>query len=130
MKMQAFSGDGSEWDALIASLPNAHVLQTWEWAQVKAAYGWKPMPFIWESERRNPIAAAMLLKRQVLSRGFAARLCILYVPKGPLFDAADESLRGQVLNDLQAFAKGQGAILLKIDPDIALGVGVPGEEGA
>jgi lipid II:glycine glycyltransferase (peptidoglycan interpeptide bridge formation enzyme) len=34
-----------------------------------------------------------------------------------------------VLNDLQVFAKKQGAIFLKIDPDIVLGRGIPNSEG-
>jgi peptidoglycan pentaglycine glycine transferase (the first glycine) len=118
--MQAFAGSGAEWDARIARLPNAHLLQTWEWAQVKAPLGWVPMPFVWDG------AAAMVLKRQVLRRGFAARLCILYVPKGPLFDAADAASQRQVLDDLQAFSRQQGAIELKIDPDVVLGWGLPG----
>ena len=33
-----------------------------------------------------------------------------------------------MLNDLQSFAKKQGAIFLKIDPDIVLGRGVPNSE--
>jgi len=119
--MQLFTGNAREWDDLIAALPNPHLLQTWEWAQVKAAYGWQPMPFSWDG------AAAMVLKRQVLSRGFAARLSILYVPKGPMLDPADEALWATVLDDLQSFARRQGAILLKIDPDVVIGTGVPGE---
>lgn len=122
--MQVFTGSGPEWNALITGLPNAHLLQTWEWAQVKSAVGWKPIPLTWDG------AAAMVLKRQVLSRGFAARLCLLYAPKGPLFDAADPLLCKQVLDDLQAFAKEQGAIEFKIDPDVIVGIGVPGQQDA
>ncbi len=118
--MQPFTGTGAEWDALLARLRGPHLLQTWEWAQVKAAYGWQPMPFTWEG------GAAMILKRQVLRRGFAARLCIFYIPKGPAFDAASETVRSEVLDDLQAFARRQGAILLKLDPDAVVGTGVPG----
>ena len=33
-----------------------------------------------------------------------------------------------MLDDLQGFARQQGAILLKLDPDVALGTGVPGTE--
>ncbi len=128
--MQPFSGTAEQWDALISSLPNPHLLQTWEWAKVKATYGWKPMPFVWEGQAGECKAAAMLLRRQVLSRSFAARLCIIYVPKGPLFDPSSEMLQAQVLNDLQGLAKKQGAILLKIDPDVQLGSGVPGEPEA
>lgn len=122
--MQPYAGSAAEWDAHIAKLANPHLLQTWEWAQVKASYGWRPMPLIWDQ------AAAMVLRRQVLSRGLAARLCILYVPKGPLFETDDRSLQGRVLDDLQAFARAQRAILLKIDPDVRLGSGIPGEPGA
>lgn len=72
-----------------------------------------------------PSAAAMVLQRQVLRNGFAARLSILYSPKGPLLDWSNEFMRSRVLDDLQSFAKGQGAIFLKMDPDVVLGTGVP-----
>jgi lipid II:glycine glycyltransferase (peptidoglycan interpeptide bridge formation enzyme) len=41
----------------------------------------------------------------------------------------NESFRNRVLNDLQSFAKKQGAIFLKMDPDLLLGTGVPDSEG-
>jgi lipid II:glycine glycyltransferase (peptidoglycan interpeptide bridge formation enzyme) len=71
------------------------------------------------------VAAALILKRQILRNGFAARVSILYSPKGPLLDWSNESLRNHVLNDLQDFAKKDGAIFLKMDPDVLLGTGVP-----
>lgn len=127
--MQSFTGQTLEWNSVISKLPNSHFLQTWEWAQIKAVYGWKPMPFIW-IDKNQVVAAAMILKKQVISRGFAARLCVLYCPKGPLMDWLNESLRNQVLNDLQGFAKKQGAIFLKVDPDVVLGTGISGNEDA
>jgi peptidoglycan pentaglycine glycine transferase (the first glycine) len=71
----------------------------------------------------------MILKRKVINTGFAARLSILYLPKGPLMDWENDSLRKRVMDDLQVFAKKQGAIFLKCDPDVLLGVGVPDPEG-
>ncbi len=135
--MQAFSGQPSDrvgaaqWNELIASLPDPHLLQTWQWAKVKAKYGWKPMPFVWESAKgsqQSPAAAAMILKRVLSVGGFAAKLCLLYIPKGPLLDWNDAELRQHVLDDLQVFAKRQGAIFVKADPDVALGTGIPGGE--
>lgn len=141
--MQPSSGSASEWDRLIAALPNPHLLQTWEWSQVKAKYGWTPLFAVWDgnggfrvetdpgslSTPHFPIrAAALILKKTVLSRGFAAKLCVLYIPKGPLMDWTDLALRKRVLDDLQSFAKRQGAIFLKIDPDVVLGTGVPRSE--
>jgi lipid II:glycine glycyltransferase (peptidoglycan interpeptide bridge formation enzyme) len=131
--MQAFKGEASEWNALVMQMPKSHLLQTWEWASVKGSNGWTPMPFIWRegSGNRSPVvASAMILKRNVLNRGFVARLCILYIPKGPLLDWSNDNHRRQVLRDLRLFAKEQNAIFLKIDPDILVGTGIPGDKNA
>ena len=128
------------WNSLISNLPNPHFLQTYEWGQVKAKYGWTPLYTVWDADGKwkvesnpnqflafqSPVAAALILKRQILRNGFAARLSILYAPKGPLLDWTNESLRNRVLNDLQSFAKKEGAIFLKMDPDVVLGMGIPG----
>ncbi len=131
------------WDQLIASLPNSHFLQTHEWVQVKSKYGWRPIYLVWSDksfqsytsdqldqlDQSNINAACLILKRTVLFRGlFQAN--VLYAPKGPLMDWNDVSLRNRVIDDLQSFAKKQGAIFLKIDPDVALGTGVPQSEDA
>lgn len=130
------------WNSLISRLPNPHFLQTYEWGQVKAKYGWSRLYAVWDADGswkvesdpnllstfHLPVAAALILKRQILRNGFAARLSILYSSKGPLLDWTNESLRTRVLNDLQAFAKKQGAIFLKMDPDVVLGTGVPASE--
>jgi peptidoglycan pentaglycine glycine transferase (the first glycine) len=126
--MIQFTGTPSSWNELIANLHLAHLLQTWEWSQVKAKYGWQTIPFVWQAASGKPVAAAMVLKRSIPVGGFAKKLCVLYVPKGPLMDWADAALRLRVLDDLHAYAKRLGAIFIKIDPDVALGTGVPGAE--
>ncbi len=138
--MQELAASSSEWNRMIAGLPDPHLLQTYEWGQVKAKYGWTPLYAVWGKDGEFKVesdpsrlasfhfpvtAAAMILKKQVLSRGFAAKLCVLYAPKGPLLDWSNESLRKRVLDDLQSLAKKQGAIFLKLDPDVRLGTGVP-----
>ena len=131
--------ESQNWNSIISKLPNPHFLQTYEWGQVKAKYGWSPLYAVWDADGKwrvesdpnllstfhSPVAACLILKRQILRNGFAARLSILYLPKGPLLDWTNESLRTRVLNDLQSFAKKQGAIFLKCDPDVVLGTGVP-----
>ncbi|MBM4428160.1 MAG: peptidoglycan bridge formation glycyltransferase FemA/FemB family protein, partial [Chloroflexi bacterium] len=95
-------------------------------------YGWVPYYAVWtedgkfsvSSNHQLPIskvvAAALILKRTAFRR-----FSIFYAPKGPLMDWMNESLRKRVLDDLQSFAKKQGAIFLKLDPDVVLGRGVP-----
>jgi len=132
--------EGNVWNSIISKLPEPHFLQTYEWAQVKATYGWQPVYLAWDNEGKmqeerslssfgfHPSAAALVLKRQIIRNGFAARLSIFYAPKGPLLDWSNESLRNRVLNDLQSFARKQGAIFLKMDPDVVLGTGIPSSE--
>ena len=132
------------WNELISKLPSPHFLQTYEWGQVKAKYGWIPYYAVWTEDGNfhisqttdhwslntgHCVAATMILKKQILNRGFVARSSILYAPKGPLLDWRNTALRTRVLNDLQSFAKQQSAIFLKVDPDILLGRGVPNSEG-
>jgi peptidoglycan pentaglycine glycine transferase (the first glycine) len=132
--MKPFEGSPRSWNELIASLPLPHLLQTWEWSQVKARFGWQAMPFIWHEDNSTtggrPLAAAMILKRSIPVRGFAKKMCVLYIPKGPNLDWNVLPLRARVLDDLQTFAHRQGAIFVKLDPDVPLGTGVPGSPEA
>jgi peptidoglycan pentaglycine glycine transferase (the first glycine) len=131
--------NGPDWNAAIASLPNAHLLQTWEWSQIKSEAGWQAIPCIWEMDgslrdSRNlsgvqPGAAAMVLQRTILVKGIETSLRIQYVPKGPLLDWSNTALRRRVLNDLSAIAHKSGAIFIKIDPNVPLGLGIVGEPG-
>lgn len=114
------------WNRLVAQLPNPHLLQTWQWGQFKARYGWQPAYYLW-GDQNDPQAAALVLLRAIRLGGFSARLGVMYAPKGPLLaDWADPGLRRRVLDDLQALARRQGAMFLKLDPDVPLGRGLPG----
>ena len=102
--MNPFTGTPESWNELIASLPLAHLFQTWQWSQVKARSGWQPIPFVWQDETGKPVAAAMVLKQAIPVRGLAKKICALYIPRGPLMDWNDAALRLRILEDLQAFS--------------------------
>jgi lipid II:glycine glycyltransferase (peptidoglycan interpeptide bridge formation enzyme) len=140
--MDSIDNSSSIWNTLISKLPNPHFLQSYEWGQVKAKYGWIPYYAVWGENGEFHItqdaaslssfffsitASALILKRTVSFRGLV-KASVLYAPKGPLLDWTNERLRNRVLNDLQSFAKEQKAIFLKIDPDVELGRGVPASE--
>ena len=115
-----------QWDAWIQELPGANLLQTQEWAGVKASGGWSALPKIWRDSSGILEAAALILRKQLKFGGFSARLNVLYAPRGPLLRWEDPGLRSRILNDLQSLAIQTGAIFLKIDPEVVLGWGVPG----
>ncbi len=118
--------DGKLWNNTLRQLPNPHILQTWEWGQVKAKFGWEPIYKVWGAQT-NPDATALVLERSADIFCLGSRFRIHYVPKGPLIkDWSNQGLVKQVLDDLRNLAKQRGAIYIKIDPDVSLGVGVPG----
>jgi peptidoglycan pentaglycine glycine transferase (the first glycine) len=116
--------DPTEWNGLLVSLPYAHLLQTWEWGDFKqATTGWTPERLAFRRGGAT-VAAAQVLARRV------GPLRVMYVPKGPALDYADAGMRQEVLAALRAHARAQGALFIKIDPDVVIGLGVPGEPDA
>jgi peptidoglycan pentaglycine glycine transferase (the first glycine) len=113
------------WNAAAERLPGAHFLQSWEWGEVKAAYGWTVERYTWDSADGAVQAAAQILSRTV--RMGPLHATVVYVPKGPLLDWHNaHTLRERVLADVELLARRRRVIQLKIDPDIAFGTGLPG----
>src|SRR5687767_5120142 len=108
--------DPAGWDRLAASLRGAHLLQSWAWGDFKARTGWRPRRLSWDTPA-GPAAA------QVLARTAARAATVLYVPKGPLLAWDQGPARTQVLHALEALARRERAILIKIDPDVPVAVG-------
>jgi len=105
------------WNSIISHFPQAGILQTWEWGDVKARYGWSADHKTWQDEDGNIEAVALILKREQVIHPFGISVKILYVPKGPLLDW-NSSLRKKVFQDLQDYAHQEGAVYIKIDPEI------------
>ena len=110
--------DPQEWNEALARFPQGHVLQTYEWGEVKGRWGWQPLRFLLQ-EGGEVRAAASVLRRPVPHTPF----CLLYAPKGPAFDYEDLSLWPQVLETLEELAQRERAIFLKIDPDLRRNAG-------
>jgi peptidoglycan pentaglycine glycine transferase (the first glycine) len=109
--------DRYEWNSLISALPHSHLLQSWQWGEFKSRHRWSARRLVWKDDSSQPVAAVQILRR---SLAFPTPLTsILYAPKGPLLDWDNESLRARILDDLQALARRERAIFIKIDPDVS-----------
>jgi lipid II:glycine glycyltransferase (peptidoglycan interpeptide bridge formation enzyme) len=118
------------WDSALATLPNAHLLQSWQWGEFKSRYGWSARRLLWSASdltgsgggkspplkpvRSETVAAAQVLKRST------GPFSILYVPRGPCLDWANAERAAAVLGDLEALARRERALFIKIDPEINL----------
>ena len=118
--------DAATWNDLICQTPSPHILQTWEWGDFKSRYGWQPIYQQWNNSGNGQSAAALVLKRAI-ARRWGGSPAVLYAPKGPLLDWQNRTLARQVLADLQRLARKQGAIFIKIDPDVPLAQEIPGD---
>lgn len=103
----------SAWQAALAELPDPHVLQSWEWGEVKGQTEWHAERLVMESTAGR--AAFQFLWRQPLPY---LPVRISYVPKGPLLDWAKLDLLDEALAAVEAHACARGCIFVKIDPDV------------
>lgn len=97
----------------IAAHPKGHVMQSWEWGEIKSHTGWVPLRLLMEKDGQNA-AAVSVLERRI--PGLNAP--IWYAPRGPVLTWNDQELFDAVLKELRLKAKERGAVFLKIDPDL------------
>jgi peptidoglycan pentaglycine glycine transferase (the first glycine) len=121
MKLQMYRiHDANHWNRLLCQDLDGHLLQSWEWGQFKQRFGWEADYLSWKDDRAQTLAAALVLKRSLLSF-----FSILYCPRGPIMDWSNEALRFSVLSELQKVSESARAIFIKIDPNLPLGSGQP-----
>jgi len=95
----------STWDVFLAQHPDAHILQTREWGELKSRFGWAAQPVV------EGKAGALILFRR-LPFGFS----LAYLPRGPV-PATTESL-ALLLPRLDLIARQRRAVAMIVEPDM------------
>jgi peptidoglycan pentaglycine glycine transferase (the first glycine) len=113
----------SNWNTIIKSLPGFSVLQTREWGKIKTLYGWTSAYFIWKDSADRIESAALILSREIQIPFINRKLLTIYIPQGPMLDWNNKELREKVLDEILDYAKNQGALSIKIDPEIIYWIG-------
>lgn len=116
--------DRDRWNAAAAQFPDAHILQSWEWGEFKhATTGWKPLRLAYSDGASLRAMISIGVRR-------AGPVKVMYAPRGPLLADDSMDLAHGVLAELESLARRERAVALKIDPDIALSIGTPGDDAA
>ena len=95
----------SEWNEFLAQQPNAHILQSGEWGELKSAFGWDAVRVL-----KNGLGAQILFRRLPLGLTFA------YIPKGPVGTSSKET-NAQLWADVDTLCQKKHAVFLKLEKD-------------
>ncbi|MFH1541891.1 MAG: peptidoglycan bridge formation glycyltransferase FemA/FemB family protein [bacterium] len=106
--------DNDLWNDFVANSPESPVLQSYEWGEVKARFGWQAIRLAVEEDGKI-VAGASILKRKLPYLPHS----ILYAPRGPVVDYSNREQFDFLLHALEQEAEKHKAISLKIDPDLA-----------
>jgi len=103
----------SQWDKFVTGHSEGHLLQSWNWGELKAFAGWSPLRLgLWDGE--SMVAAAQVLRRTIphmpLRLGHLA-----YIPRGPVIDWSQAALVETFFSLLYPWLRKQGALTLHID---------------
>lgn len=109
--------DHARWDEFVTGHEAGHLLQSWQWGELKATMGWKPLRVaLLDGEKM--VAGAQVLRRT--ARHLPLRLGHLaYIPRGPLLDWSQPALVDRFFATLHSLLRQQGALTLRIEPDLA-----------
>jgi peptidoglycan pentaglycine glycine transferase (the first glycine) len=108
-------GDPAQWRATLAALSHPHVMQSWEWGELKEQTGWQAQRYALQGGVGAPQAAFQLLWRQPLP---VVPLRIAYLPKGPVLNWEDEEMAAAVLAQIESICRKERYLFVKIDPDV------------
>jgi peptidoglycan pentaglycine glycine transferase (the first glycine) len=104
--------DARQWALFLEGHPNAHLLQTAPWGELKSGFGWQPVRILTGEEKPDPTGAQLLFRQLPLGLTFA------YLPKGPVYDQTDGQPDWQaLLPEIDAACRRRRAIFLKVEPD-------------
>ncbi|HTX79311.1 MAG TPA: peptidoglycan bridge formation glycyltransferase FemA/FemB family protein [Longilinea sp.] len=92
----------ADWETTYRQYPDAHILQSPAWGELKSAFGWKPVRVASDK------AAA-----QVLFRQLPLGMSLAYVPKGPLGENWQD-----LWPQIDAVCRARKAVFLKVEPDV------------
>jgi peptidoglycan pentaglycine glycine transferase (the first glycine) len=107
-----------QWDEFVSSHSSGHLLQSWNWGELKAGAGWHPLRLaLFDTRRDVMVAAAQVLRRAPVPLRLGH---LAYIPRGPVLDWSQEGEGGQLLwraffAQLLPLLKGQGAIAVQVE---------------
>jgi peptidoglycan pentaglycine glycine transferase (the first glycine) len=119
----------NQWDTFLSRHPNAHLLQTTPWGELKSAFGWKSVQVgvgarTDSTDAANSSGVFITAGAQILFRRLPFGLQFAYIPKGPVFPAGANSTPSglgvsyrDLWREVDQVCQQQRAVFCKVEPD-------------
>jgi lipid II:glycine glycyltransferase (peptidoglycan interpeptide bridge formation enzyme) len=95
------------WEQWLAGFPQAHLLQSRPWGELKATFGWEAVRL-----QEGDSGAQLLLRR------LPGGLCLAYLPKGPVTAGPWQAAWRAIFPAIDALCRRRHAVFLKVEPDL------------
>jgi len=106
--------DAEAWNAFVEAAPYHAFPQLWEWGEVRAMGGWRPVRVaVGPSSDAPPVAGAQLLLRSLPLIGWH----LAYAPRGPIGHLDDPAVREALIHALRAAGQAERIATVRADPE-------------
>jgi len=99
------------WDTFVAAHPGGHLLQSYAWGELKAAFGWEALRLALLDDGQFRAAAQVLFRRLPM-------VSLAYVPRGPVVDWGDKEAVSDLLQAIAEAGQARQAVFLKVEPNL------------
>lgn len=101
--------DARSWNRFLEEAVSSHLLQSYEWGQLKSSFGWRVERLALAQGDRLMAGAQVLFHPTPLGS-------LAYLPRGPAIRSHSPDLVASILREVHRLAQRQGAIFLKMEP--------------
>jgi peptidoglycan pentaglycine glycine transferase (the first glycine) len=105
--------DAGAWNAFVEGAPYHAFPQLWEWGEVRAQAGWRPVRLAIGPPDETPVAGAQLLLRRLPLVNWH----LAYVPRGPVGDLDDPAVRSALVRAFRALGRAERIATIRLDPE-------------
>ncbi len=108
--------DAGEWNAFVEAAPYHAFPQLWEWGELRAESGWRPIRLAVGRTREEPIAGVQLLLRPMPIVGWH----LAYAPRGPIGRLDEPPVRAALVAALRALGRRERIATVRADPEVGI----------
>lgn len=106
--------DAVSWNRFVEGAPYHAFPQLWEWGEVRAIGGWRPIRLAIGPSHDDPVIGVQLLLRPLPLIGWH----LAYVPRGPVGDLDDARHRDALVRALRSLGRVERIATVRVDPEV------------